>query len=51
MSDAANTTSTDNNGDSGLNGKLNLKDQSVSVFSLKVHNCVFIINTQRGFNH
>lgn len=39
MSEAANATSTDNNGDSGLNGKLNVTilldwNSLVSVFTL-----------------
>lgn len=60
MSDAANVTSTDNNGDSGLNGKLNVTKllvwNSLSVCFLseervEVHNCMFILCLLRVLAH
>lgn len=58
MSEAANATSTDNNGDSGLNGKLNvtilLDWNSLSVCLLSeervgVIGCVFTVSFFQGF--
>lgn len=55
MSDAANATSTDNNGDSGLNGKLKCQmTVPVSVCFLSaelvgVRGCMFIISLLRVF--
>ena len=50
MSDAANVTSTDNNGDSGLNGKMNVTILSVCFLSeerIDVHNCIFMMGLLR----
>lgn len=58
MSDAANVTSTDNNGDSGLNGKLNATELlavTASQFVLSLRNfmgyaAVFVISLLWAFN-
>lgn len=57
MSEAANATSTDNNGDSGLNGKLNVSEVlrmnslSPSFRSEKRVSCMFIIRFRVFLNH